>query len=188
MAAKDPVSTDAVELTGDLADDGTRHSDNGGCPPTVYLTCLTDDNTTSSCLKPGKGGVDGDALRVEYTDLAGVAVNDTISFVLRNIHQIDDGVEIQAYTDSNSVTATAKLVNSAPIGVNSTQTFTLTQAFIDELGDVGGGNFAVRFQPQAQEAGDVQVAEVDADLTEAAGGLSIPVAMASFRRRHEMKM
>lgn len=164
MAAQDPVSIDAVELTGDLADDGTRHSDDGS--PPSYLSQLIDNDTGSGVLKPGKGGTDGDALRIEYANGGLPSPGDTISIWLTAVHQIDDGIEIQAYTDANSVTATAKIIIAAPISTGE-NIYTLTSGFIAELGDVGGGNFAVRFQPQAQEAGDVQVSEVDADLSAA---------------------
>ena len=149
------VAYDAVELTGDLADDGTLHD---------HLTAATDGDTTTGFAKAGKGGSDGDAHRVEIEDLADLAVGDTTSFFLAAVHQIDDGIEIQAYTDSNSVTATAKIIISAPISTGE-NIFTYTQAFIDELGDVGSGNFAIRFQPQAQEAGDVNVAECEIDIS-----------------------
>lgn len=169
MAARDPVSTDAVELPGadELEDDGTRHSDDGGCPPLVYLTGLTDDDTGSSVLKIGKGGANGDALRIEYADLAGLAVNDTITILITAIHQIDDGMDLLAYIDSNSVTATGRINLDAPMTIGA-NLYTITQAFIDELGDVGSGNFAVRWGPRAQEAGDCSTAEVDADLTASA--------------------
>ena len=153
---------DAVELTGDLADDGTLHD---------YLTEATDGDTTTGFAKAGKGGADGDAHRVEIEGFADVTVGDTVSFFLADTHKIDDGIEIQAYIDSNSVTATAKIIISAPISTGE-NIFTFTQAFIDELGDLSG-KFAIRYQPEAQEDGDTNVAECEVNISAPAAAAQI---------------
>ena len=167
MAAKDPVKYDTVDLTGDNADDGTRYADDGGCPPIVWLTEATDDDTSSVFSKVGKGGqANGDGHRIEYDDKAGVAENDTITVHVGSLHQIDDGLELQPYTDENSVHTTVGIIIASPIvGAN---VFTITAAFATECNNASltdTDNWAVRLQPVAQEAGDAGITEVDANIT-----------------------
>jgi len=161
MVATDPVSTDSVELSSETADDGTRHTDSGGDP---YLTTLTDDATDIAAYKMGKGGTDGDGARLVFPGFAGIAVGDTITINLLSIHQIDDGCDLLAYTDSNTVTVTDRINKDAPLSTGD-NVYTLTSGFITALNDIGSDNFAVRYVTRALEAGDVAITEVDSNLT-----------------------
>ena len=163
-ASSTPLLVHAVELTGDLADDGTRHDITAGA---------IDDDTSTGIADIGAGGTDGNAVRCEFTEY-GVKVNDTISIWYSAKTGLASGIEMQAYTDANSVTATAAIVIGSPIiGEN---VFTLTQAFIDELGVIGHDHFAVRVQPTSQTSGDFTLTEVDGDLFDKVVGVSTSLA------------
>ena len=171
MPAQLSVKLQTLILTGDNADDGTRHDDDGGCPPLVFKTEAEDNNLTNVFAKVGKGGqANGDALRCEYAK-NGVASGDTFTLRVTALHQIDDGIEIQPYIDENSVNTTVGIIIASPIiGDN---VFTITAAFATELNDstlTDTNNFAIRLQPVAQEAGDFSCSEFDAVISAAAGG------------------
>ena len=106
MASVTPFLVQAVELTSETADDGTL---------TDHTSGSTDGDTIIGIFKPGKGGTDGDAARIEFAGLSTLAVGDTISIFLIAVHQIDDGFDLLAYIDSNSVTASNRINKDAPL-------------------------------------------------------------------------
>ncbi len=123
---------------------------------------------------------------MEFDGISGVAVGDTITFHTRMVRN-GTTYALYAYTGATTVTATGKITGSWP-GNDSSEVITLTQALIDELADLGGGTWAVRLTEDGAGTSDVEFTEVDADITAGGGGgLSIPVAMAGYRRRHEMR-
>lgn len=163
MAAKDPSEIDTVDVTSYAAADGTFQAD--------LLSQGTDDNTTqginsASISKIGKQGFPhGDILRVIFADgLAGLADGDTITLYISSIHATSN-LNILAYTSTSAVTATEEIQISISTGAN---VFTLTTAFIGQLGDLGSGAWGVRIANTAWGSGgggDIQIAEVDADIS-----------------------
>jgi len=147
MADLDVDLGEAVTLTSWTADDGTLVD---------HTTCLTDDNFSTACLKVGKAPEDG----LKFTrnsGLGSVANGDTITFEQVSAHSMSDWA-LLAHSDSNSVVTTAKiLVDGSSSGV---KTFTLTTAFIAELGDQGSGKWSCRLVPDNDGSGDAQIAEI----------------------------
>lgn len=165
MAALDPSLVQAINATAWDAADGTEAAD--------LTTEATNDTTGAginvlSASKIGKGGgVHGDVLRVAFDqDFAGVAVNDTVTIELEGLHTVAD-LAMLAYTAATTVTTTAKIVATS---VSGTTVFTFTQAFIDELVELGTDGWAVRFAEDTGLSGDWQLSEVDADITAGAAG------------------
>ncbi len=172
MTAKSPVACDSHSPTSPSAADGSL---------TNILTCMDDNNLIVSCFKLGK---DDDACRVEYQGDFRPDSGDTVTVALPAHHQIDWDLELVAHTAASTVTLNNKIVilnASLNVGAN---VFTFTTAFVDELVQFNTDRWAVRFQLSVySDGGDAQTAEVDADITPEGAGLSIPVAMATYRRR-----
>ena len=171
MAAVDTTLAEIREATGQTAADGALSA--------TETTALTDDDTsTTTGEKIGKGGIDGDMIRLEFPDLSGLAVDDTMTFYSVGEHNTTE-MDLLPYDSAGTPTLTGAINISWGSGAN---TFTITQAFIDELFDQGGDSFAVRMMNVDWGnggGGDVQLAEVDADLT-AAGA---PAVFLPFYRR-----
>lgn len=156
MPARDPDLVEAIlGITSWLDADGT-------------LEDRTDDATDNDF---GKSFVviDADEQAGKATWNTGqpdLAAGDTIS-----IHQNAESDPITwallAYTAASAVTATGKITLAG--GDDILLVFTLTQAFIDQLADLGSGKFAVRIVEDLQTAlpqdFENELAEVDAVLS-----------------------
>lgn len=132
-----------------LDDDGTF---------TDQTSCLTNGDTATSCEELNG---EAEAHRVEV-NLPKTAWS---AFTLRvhcNSVMTSGNVALLAYTDSNSVTATAKNVVAA-----ATAYFDLTgdASFMAELGDVGGGNWAVRVVTDDGQSTKYKVCEYEFEPT-----------------------
>ena len=173
MAALDPSLVQALAATAWDAADGAEQAD--------LTTEATNDTTgaginVAGASKVGKGGSPhGDILRVAFDqDFGGVAVNDTITVEIESIHNVDD-LAILAYTAATTVTTTAKIVVTMATGP---LVFTLTQAFIDELVELGTDGWAVRVVEDLSTGGDWQLSEVDADITAGGGDVTLTATSA----------
>ena len=162
MAAQDPSLIEAMTTSDKtwLAADATAEA--------TLTTEGTDDDTTTDInaavnSKIGKGGSPhGDVLRVEFSSgFASIAVNDTITVWLGALHNVSD-LALLAHTAATTVTSTGKVVQTS---VSGQTIFTITQAFIDELVELGTDGFAVRIAEDLGVSGDWRLREVDADLT-----------------------
>jgi len=129
-----------------------------------YLAGLTNGNPASWQVRCGLDP--DDALRVEFPNLSTIAAGDTVSVWITDTVTFST-MAVLPYNTSIDVTTANKLTQSASVGEN---TFTLTQAFIDDLYDLGSGTWALRIVEDAGISGYAEIAEIDADLTTSGGG------------------
>ena len=157
MVAADPSLVALIDCPSETGADTSQLEDG----TTEATDDLFVDIIATNIWKIGKAP--DDAMRCEWTeDQADIASGDTIVISGNMLHNFGDG-ELLAYTDATNVTKTDQL-NATP--VSDVFTFTLTAAFITQLGDQGAGAWAVRFmEKDSFQAGDVSIQEVDADLT-----------------------
>lgn len=177
MTAFDPSSCFSrdCDTSDSEADDGNTVADllddSGIGDPTV-----ADDDTVSTVTKQGKSP--DDIIRVDYAvDPTGLSTSNsiTVHFGMTMNYAV---MKLVPYDAASGVLGTNKLTYALSGG--SPAVFTFTQAFIDDLFDQGGGSFAVRIaEDTAAIAGDVVIAEIDADLTAAAPVDNIDVKHAS---------
>ena len=156
MAAQDPTYAKSHDASAWDATDGAVQTDG--------LTCLTDDDTSTSCIKQGKSP--DDVIRLEYANLKNKTVGDTISVHFGMSHNYGT-MALVPYDGATSVLTTNKLTYTLSSGTPAV--FTLTQAWMDDLHDLGSGKGACRIVEDGEIDGDVEIDEVDADLVDAAG-------------------
>ena len=156
MAAQDPTKAESQDAAAwDGADLGFVADD---------LTCLTDGNTSTTCVKQGKDP--DDVERLEYASLKNKDANGTITVHFPGDHQYTT-MALLPYDGATTVDTTEKLTYAISSGTPAV--FTLPQSFLDKLHDLGSGKGAVRIVEDGEIAGDISIAEVDADFTEAVG-------------------
>ena len=156
MSAQDPTYAKSHDASAWDAADGAAQTD--------FLTCGTDNNTSTSCVKQGKSP--DDVVRLEYANLINKSVGDTISVYFGMTHNYGT-MALVPYDGATSVLTTNKL--TYVISGGSPAVFTLTQAWMDDLHDLGSGKGACRFVEDGEINGDIEITEVDADLVDAAG-------------------
>ncbi|KKM68053.1 hypothetical protein LCGC14_1464790, partial [marine sediment metagenome] len=106
-----------------------------------------------------------------------LAVDDTINFYVNKERAGAKEVRLYAYSSANSISTVAPIIfDSTEFAQGAWLNFTLTQAFIDELSDLGSGKFSVRLMCFSN-GGDsfvdfIEVAEVEAILTSGGGSSS----------------
>jgi len=176
MTAVSPTFAKSMDAAGWTDDDGSAVKD--------MLTCLDDDNTANACnvgdvAKIGKGP--DDILRIEFPGLDDIANGDTITIEVTSNHNV--GIKaILPYDGSLSVDATNGITNAGGTG---SLVFTITTAFIGDLLDQDTfGTWAARLTEGGGISGDMQISEVDSNLTVAAGGLPVPVAFDHLAMGH----
>lgn len=159
VASMDAAAWDSADIS-ELSDD---------------TTCATDNNLLVTCN--GKiGKAPDDVLRIELPNLSTIAVGDTITVEITGIHNVGT-LALLPYNAASTVLTTNKITVT---GATGTIVFTLTQAFIDDLFDQGGGTWAARLTEDLGISGDFSYTEVDSDLT--LGGAAVR------RRRRTMKI
>jgi len=142
-------TVEVVTLTNRSSDDGALIDKTG---------CFTDGDTETSCeeLTP-----DTEGLRVHFSVPKSVVTSLTMRFW-------DDGAmdggdwSCMPYTDANSVSTTNEVVEALVINANTD--FVLDAAFMADLGDAGGGNFAVRFAIANGSSAKPKASEVEYEL------------------------
>lgn len=127
------------------------------------------DNLTVNVVKQGKAP--DDIIKIWYDlDPDGLSTSDTFTFNIQGLHNYVTGT-VLPYNAATTVLTGNKLTYTAATGDNTT---TVTSGFrtdLNDLGDPGTGHsvsFAIRMVEDGEINGDCQLAEVDADLTEAA--------------------
>ncbi len=161
MAALDPSLVQALAATAWDTADGAEQAD--------LTTEATNDTTgaginVATASKIGKGGSPhGDIMRVAFDQDFPPSVNDTVTVELEGLHNVSD-MAMLAYDAATTVVTTAKIVQTS---VSGTTVWTFTQAFIDELVELGSGGWAVRIVEDLSTGGDWQLSEVDANITPA---------------------
>ena len=148
MSAVDPLQTTAIDVSSWSAADGLFQGE--------YVSLLANGNTTTGYL--AVGAAPNDALRIKFPNYATIAAGDTISVWITALSTFATAA-LLPYDTATTVDASNKLTLTAATGIN---TFTLTQAFIDDLYDLSG-SFRVRFVEDSGISGSATVAEVDAD-------------------------
>ena len=152
MVAVDPTVAESRDATAWDAADGSVVTD--------FLTCATDDELVTACVKQGKDP--DDIVRVEFPGLSAIAVGDTVSFNTVMLHNYVTAAFVP-YSSASGVDTGNKITVAAVEGGNTT--FTLTAGFIAALFDQGSGTWAARFVEDLEIDGDVSIREVDSDLT-----------------------
>jgi len=132
---------------------------------TDHLSALDDNDTATAVFKLGKSP--DDILRVEIVNLATITTSDTITVAFGNDHNFAT-LSLIPYDGAASVD-TANQVTYAVSG-GSPAVFTLTSGFIAALHDLGSDTWAYRLAEDGGISGDLQINELDADLTEGVAG------------------
>ena len=126
-------------------------------------TCATNNDLLGGCKSVGKGS--DDVGRAEWSGLADIAANDTITIHFGMTHNYDV-MKLLPYDAATTVVNTNKLTYTMSGGTPAV--FTLTSGFITDLFDQGSGTWAVRFTEDTTAIdGDFTLTEVQADLTQA---------------------
>lgn len=156
MASTDPSFASSIDLSAwDAADTSVL---------TDYLSSLIDGNTTVPVVNVGQAPNDG--LKIKLPSLSTIKPGDTISVWIRALSTYAT-MALLPYDASGTVATGNKLTVSAVIGKNK---FTLTQAWIDDLFNQGGGVWAARIVEDSGISGHSTLAEVDSDITVEGGG------------------
>jgi len=124
---------------------------------------MTNGNTSSGVVAVGAGA--NDVLRLSFSGLGTLAAGDTISVWVTALSTYAT-MALLPHDAAGTVATGNKLTLTAATGEN---VFTLTQAFIDDLFDIGG-SFQVRVVEDAGISGSATIAEIDANLTTEGGG------------------
>jgi hypothetical protein len=132
-----------------------------------WVSLLTNGNTSTGIVAVGAGA--DDILRLTFSGLSTLKAGDTITIWVTALSTYTT-MALLPYDTATTVATGNKLTLTAATGAN---TFTLTQAFIDDLFDLGG-DFRVRMVEDAGISGSATVAEVDADLTTSGGDPGSP--------------
>jgi hypothetical protein len=148
-----PTKVEEVDVTGsDTADDGTLFDRTG---------CFTDGSNATSCLeiKILQGA------KMEIPIAPGAIDQGETMDVRIGVESIMSAgtLDLIPYTDSNSVDDT-DAVTSASIGAGGDFDVSLTGAFVDALGDVGGKSY-IRVIPNGSGA-KIKTAELSFDISE----------------------
>ena len=127
----------------------------------------TDGDTNSNVTAANNwkiGKAPDDAMRIEFAeDKANIAVSDTVTVYHASLHNWGDS-ELIPYSGSATAVVLTNKLTATPSG--GTSVFTLTQAFIDDLFDLGSGKWGCRFmEKDSFQAGDTSIQEVEGDLT-----------------------
>lgn len=178
MTAVSPTYGKTHDCADREADDGAAQTDwlaGVGCPPET----IDDDDTTTSVGKQGKSP--DDILRVEFPGKDDIAAGDTVTVWTGMAHNYST-MALLPYNAAGGVDET-KIISAAVVAETI---FTLNAGFIAALFDQGSGTWAARIcEDSFTIDGDLEIREVDSNLTVAAGGLPIPVAMNSYRQHHQ---
>jgi len=153
MAANDPTYCKTHDATAWDADDGSAVTD--------ILTCVTDDDTSTSCAKQGKNP--DDIIRIEYPDLLNfVAGVDSVTVHFGNDHNYTV-IALLPYDGAISVLTTNKLTYAISSGTPAV--FTPDANFLADLHDLGSGKGAVRIVEDGEIDGDLAINECQSDFT-----------------------
>ena len=165
-APRDPDGVYSHDGSTWTAADGAQTSDD--------TTCATDGSTATTCARIARPQQSKLLIRIEYSDgLAGLATGDTVTVNCGKLRNSGNIVLIP-YSSASGVTVTNKVAVAPIVGDN---VFTLTQNFIDDLFDQGGGAFAMRFT--ALDTGETdfedrcEVTEINGDLTSPPAGADL---------------
>lgn len=167
MTAVDPTYGKTHDCADRDAADGAVQTDwiaGVGCPPETII----DDDTVTGVGKQGKAP--NDILRVEFPGKADIAAGDTVTVWTGMTHNYTT-MALLPYDAAGGVDET----NRISVAVAAETIFTLTSGFITALFDQGGGTWAARIAEDTVAIdGDVEIAEVDSNLTTAPAGPPIP--------------
>ncbi len=157
MTATSPTYARSHDASDWDADDGSEVAD--------YLTGLDDNDTGTNVVKLGKAP--DDIVRVEFPNLATLTTSDTVSVYWGSLHNFVT-MTLVPYDAAAGVDTTNNIIVAVDL-IPSPAVFTLTSGFIAALHDLGSDTWAARITENGGIGGDVQLREVDSDLTEAAG-------------------
>ena len=161
MSAIDPTQVRPVAVTTWSGSDNFDTAD--------WTSVLTNGNTSLPNNLVGTGIYDT-VLRCTYSGLSTLKAGDTITAWVASLSTYAT-MALLPHTSSSAVSATNKITLSAATGAN---VFTLTQAFIDDLVDLGSDTFRVRFVEDGGISGTAGFAEIDADLSTEGGSPGPP--------------
>ncbi len=155
MAATSPTHASSYDASAWDAADGSVVAD--------YLSTLDDNDTAVGVVKQGKAP--DDILRIEFPNLASIVNTDTVSVWAIGAHNYVT-MALLPYNAAGTVLTTNKITLTAQAAPGGGETkFTLTTAFIGDLFDQGGGTWAARVVEDGEIAGDINISEIDSDLT-----------------------
>ena len=157
MSAVDPTVVRSTNVTSWSAANGADAGE--------FTATATDGDTSTGVVVVGGAGPTGTVLRCRFPGLTNLASGDTISVWITALSTFATAA-LLPYDTATTVDASNKLTLTAATGIN---TFTLTQAFIDDLIDLGSGVFQVRFVEDSAISGTATVSEIDSDLTTGGG-------------------
>ena len=130
----------------------------------TYLTGLTDGDLLTNVVQQGTSP--DEILKLEFPSLSTLSAMDTVTV---EVIQLTSYVTMALlpYDADGTVDTSNKITVTAATGTN---TFTLTQVFIDDLFDRGGGKWACRVVEDLAIAGNAAISECGSDITTEGGG------------------
>lgn len=157
MTAQNPTVAETFDIAAWSDDDAS-------VPETSYLSGLTNGNTTTEVFRVGSAP--DDVLRIQFPGRRTIRPGDTVTVWVSALSTFAT-MALLAYTANRVVTTTDKITLTAATGAN---TFTLTQAFINQLVHIGAGQWAARVVEDGGLSGYAGIAEIDSDLTLSGSG------------------
>lgn len=160
MAARDPDNVYEINLTSKTGTDGTSNE---------VTTAALDDNLVTQHTRITKNPED--CLKLFFSgDKDNVAAGDTIGFYAAM--SANDTLECYIY-DTSTTIKTAGMISVSTDNSVGWKDVTIDQNFVDNLVDLGGGDWAIRFVPSSF-ADRYRITEVQADISEAAAPEAAP--------------
>jgi hypothetical protein len=168
----DPTNVDTYDNASWITDDGTLISDR--------TTVMTNEDLTEILPRVDKNSEH--IIRADYSGLSTVQSGDVLKIYANTVRTSANYV-VLPYTGASSVSATNKV---GPVTIDTSDawyTFTLTQAFIDDLFDQGSDSFSVRFAADNNTAlgnsHDIELIELDSLFSLPVPGQQIPITAAT---------
>lgn len=155
MSSVNPTSTNTRDASAWNAADGAFQGE--------WVSLLTNGNTSNGIV--AVGAAPNDILQIKFPGLSTLKSGDTISVWVTALSTFAT-MALLPYDSNTTVDTSNKITLSASTGENK---FTLTQAFIDDLFDIGG-SFRVRITEDSGISGSATIAEIDANLSVGTGG------------------